>query len=62
VQDVQNDLAIDNATAAAPCMPARFVIGQDGTIVCAEVKRNYTRSPASQELLPALDKARERVR
>jgi len=24
----------------------RFVIGQDGTIVCAEVKRDYTRSPA----------------
>jgi hypothetical protein len=52
----------DNATAAAPCMPARFVIGQDGTIVCAEVKRDYTRSPALQELLPARDRTRDRAR
>jgi len=27
----------------------RFVIGQDGTIVCAEAKRDYTGSPAPQD-------------
>jgi peroxiredoxin len=35
-------------------MPARYVIGQDGTIVYAEVNPDYTRRPDPSELLPAL--------
>lgn len=37
-------------------MPARFVIGQDGTIRYAEVNPDYTRRPDPEELLPALDR------
>jgi peroxiredoxin len=36
-------------------MPARFVIGQDGTIRHAEVSPDYTRRPDPQEVLPAPD-------
>ena len=38
-------------------MPARYVIGQDGTIVYAEVNPDYTQRPDPEELLPALRKA-----
>ncbi|GGF01410.1 peroxiredoxin [Aliidongia dinghuensis] len=37
-------------------MPGRFVIGQDGTILYAEVNPDYTRRPDPEELLPALDR------
>lgn len=36
-------------------MPARFVIGQDGIIVYAEVNPDYTQRPDPSELLPALE-------
>jgi len=36
-------------------MPARYVIGQDGTILYAEVNPDYTRRPEPTDLLPALD-------
>ncbi|HEY1857773.1 peroxiredoxin-like family protein [Acidocella sp.] len=35
-------------------MPARFVIGQDGTILYAEVNPDYTRRPDPEEMLPVL--------
>jgi peroxiredoxin len=35
-------------------MPARFVIGQDGVIVYAEVNPDYTRRPDPETLLPVL--------
>jgi peroxiredoxin len=35
-------------------MPARFVIGQDGVIVYAEVSPDYTRRPDPTDLLPVL--------
>jgi peroxiredoxin len=35
-------------------MPARYVIGQDGTILYAEVNPDYTRRPEPQDMLPAL--------
>jgi hypothetical protein len=38
-------------------MPARYVIGQDATILYAEVNPDYTRRPEPEEMLPALRKA-----
>ena len=37
-------------------MPARFVIGTDGTIAYAEGNPDYTRRPDPSELLPVLDR------
>ena len=38
-------------------MPARYVIGQDGTILYAEVNPDYTRRPEPEEMPPVLQKA-----
>jgi peroxiredoxin len=38
-------------------MPARYLIGQSGIILYAEVNPDYTRRPEPEELLPALKKA-----
>ncbi|MFG1293925.1 peroxiredoxin-like family protein [Xanthobacter versatilis] len=38
-------------------MPARFVVGQDGTILYAEVNPDYTRRPEPADMLPALRRA-----
>jgi len=38
-------------------MPARYVIGQDATILYAEVNPDYTHRPESEEMFPALRKA-----
>jgi peroxiredoxin len=38
-------------------MPARFVIGQDGTILYAEVNPDYTHRPEPEDMLPALRRA-----
>ena len=35
-------------------MPRRFVIGQEGNILYAEVNPDYTRRPAPEGMLPAL--------
>jgi peroxiredoxin len=35
-------------------MPARYLLGQDGTIVYAEVNPDYSQRPDPEELLPAL--------
>lgn len=37
-------------------MPARYVIGQDGLIVYAEINPDYTRRPEPRDLLPILRK------
>lgn len=59
----KNDLAVANGDESWTLpMPARFVIGQDETIVYVEVNPDYTRRPDPQELLPALDKARALTR
>jgi peroxiredoxin len=39
-------------------MPARYVIGTDGTIAYAEVNPDYTQRPDPSEIIPVLDKLR----
>lgn len=39
-------------------MPARYVVGQDGVIVYAEVNPDYTNRPDPSDLLPVLDRLR----
>jgi peroxiredoxin len=54
-----NDLAVVNEDDSWTLpMPARFVIGQDGVILYAEVNPDYTRRPEPEELLPVLGQAR----
>ncbi|MGQ9365039.1 peroxiredoxin-like family protein [Azospirillum sp. ST 5-10] len=56
---LKNDLAAFNGDPSWTLpMPARFVIGQDGTILYAEVNPDYTRRPDPEDLLPALRGAR----
>ena len=38
-------------------MPGRYVIGQDGTILYAEVNPDYTRRPEPEDMLPVLRQA-----
>jgi len=52
----KNDLAIVNGDPSWTLpMPARFLIGQNETILYAEVNPDYTRRPDPELLLPALD-------
>jgi peroxiredoxin len=37
-------------------MPARYVIGQDGAILYADVNPDYTRRPEPEDMIPALEK------
>ena len=37
-------------------MPARYVIGQDSTVLYAEVNPDYTQRPEPEDLIPVLDK------
>jgi peroxiredoxin len=41
-------------------MPARYVIGTDGVIAYAEISPDYTQRPDPSELLPVLDRLRDR--
>lgn len=53
----RNDLpAFNDDPAWVLPMPARFVIGTDGTIAYAEVNPDYTQRPDPSELLPVLDR------
>jgi peroxiredoxin len=53
----QNNLEVINGDDSWTLpMPARFVIGQDATILYAEVNPDYTRRPDPDELLPVLDR------
>jgi peroxiredoxin len=38
-------------------MPARYVIGRDGTILYSEVNPDYTRRPEPEEMIPVLQRA-----
>lgn len=50
-----NDLpGFNNDTAWVLPMPARFVVGQDGVIIYAQVNPDYTQRPDPSELLPVL--------
>ena len=54
-RSLKNDLpAFNDDPAWTLPMPARYVIGQDGTILYAEVNPDYTRRPEPEEMLPAL--------
>ncbi|PGH57332.1 alkyl hydroperoxide reductase [Azospirillum palustre] len=52
---LKNDLPAFNGDPSWTLpMPARFVIGQDGTVLYAEVNPDYTRRPEPEDMLPAL--------
>jgi peroxiredoxin len=54
----KNDLgAVNGDPSWTLPMPARYVIGQDGTILYSEVNPDYTNRPDPKELLPVLQKA-----
>ena len=53
----KNDLAVVNGDPSWTLpMPARYVIGQDGAILYAEVNPDYTNRPDPEELFPVLEK------
>ena len=55
---LKNDLPAFNGDASWTLpMPGRFVIGQDGSILYAEVNPDYTRRPEPADMLPALRRA-----
>jgi peroxiredoxin len=55
----KNDLGVVNGDPSWTLpMPARFVIGQDGMILYAEVNPDYTRRPDPEELVPVLRRLR----
>jgi peroxiredoxin len=52
-KNLKNDLpAFNGDTSWTLPMPARYVIGQDGTILYAEVNPDYTHRPEPQDMLP----------
>ncbi|MDE1150219.1 MAG: peroxiredoxin-like family protein [Azospirillaceae bacterium] len=52
---LKNDLPAFNGDPSWTLpMPARYVIGPDGTILYAEVNPDYTRRPEPEDMLPAL--------
>ncbi|KAB7897543.1 redoxin domain-containing protein [Rouxiella sp. S1S-2] len=54
-----NDLPTVNGDASWTLpMPSRYVIGQDGVILYAEVNPDYTRRPEPEDMLPSLRRAR----
>jgi peroxiredoxin len=54
-KSLKNDLTAFNGDESWTLpMPARYVIGQDGTILYAEVNPDYTRRPEPEDMLPAL--------
>ncbi len=55
---LKNDLPAFNGDPSWTLpMPGRFVIGQDGTILYAEVNPDYTKRPEPADMLPALRRA-----
>ena len=55
---LKNDLPAFNGDPSWTLpMPARYVIGQDGTILYAEVNPDYTRRPEPEDMLPAIRRA-----
>lgn len=57
-KSLKNDLPAFNSDPSWTLpMPARYVVGQDGTILYAEVNPDYTRRPDPEDMLPALRRA-----
>jgi peroxiredoxin len=57
-RSIGNDLpSINDDSDWTLPMPARYVIGPDGTILYADVNPDYTRRPEPEDLLPVLDRA-----
>jgi peroxiredoxin len=54
-KQLKNDLpAFNNDPSWTLPMPARYVIGQDGTILYADVNPDYTRRPEPEDVLASL--------
>ncbi len=54
-KSLKNDLPSFNGDASWTLpMPARYVVGQDGIILYAEVNPDYMRRPEPEDMLPAL--------
>lgn len=61
-KSLKNDLPAFNGDPSwALPMPARYVVGQDGVILYAEVNPDYTRRPEPEDMLPALRAAATRT-
>jgi peroxiredoxin len=62
-KNLKNDLsAFDGDHCWTLPMPARYVIGQDGTILYSEVNPDYTHRPEPEDMLPVLrQQASQRV-
>ena len=57
-KSLKNDLPAFNGDPSWTLpMPARFVIGQDGIILYAEVNPGYTKRPEPEDMFPALRRA-----
>jgi peroxiredoxin len=58
-KSLKNDLPAFNGDPSWTLpMPGRFVVGEDGTILYAEVNPDYTRRPEPEAMLPALRSVR----
>jgi peroxiredoxin len=57
-KSLKNDLLTfnDDPSWTRP-MPARYVIGQDGTILYSEVNPDYTHRPEPEDMIPVLQRA-----
>ena len=55
---LKNDLPTfnDDSSWTLP-MPARYVIGQDGVILCSEVNPDYTYRPEPEDMILVLQRA-----
>lgn len=59
---LKNELpAFNGDTSWTLPMPGRFVVGQDGIILYAEVNPDYTRRPEPEDMLPVLRRAATRA-
>src|ERR1700741_974898 len=57
-KSLKNDLpAFNDAPSWTLPMPARYVIGQDGTILYSEVNPDYTHRPAPEDMIAVLQRA-----
>ena len=57
-RSLKNNLpAFNGDTSWTLPMPTRYLIGQDGTILYAEVNPDYTRRPEPEDMLPVLPAA-----
>jgi peroxiredoxin len=57
-KSLKNDLpAFNDDPGWTLPMPARYVIGQDGTILYSEVNPDYTHRPEPEEMIPVLQRA-----